>query len=274
MNPTGGSRTGAEKLWMRSKRCLPSWGSLRRFGVCAEPVPGNSGSKWWSANHRWKMTRLRHSKTSAIWQGCAMIGERISAVMALPLRHMLDIVTSWDQNNIMKGIDTMPHEGFTVQDRALGRSAAWTAFIVYEAYAVASGLGFLSLKSPSDPIGEPYLSIMALLIVLMAPFLIVTMVAVRAYAPPELKSLAYAALAFMILLAGITSSVNFALLIVKSTRPTQPQRHGVCCSFLTDGQQWLMHWISSPGIGSLRSPCFLRPLYFDKEDWRRQCAFL
>jgi hypothetical protein len=108
----------------------------------------------------------------------------------------------------------MVHKGFSVQDRALGRFAAWTAFIVNGAYAVASGLGFLSLKSPSDPISDPYLSIMALLIVLMAPFLVVTMVAVLAYAPPELKSYARAALAFMILLAGTTSSVNFALLIV------------------------------------------------------------
>ena len=108
----------------------------------------------------------------------------------------------------------MPREGFSALDRALGRFAAWTAFIVNEAYAVVSGLGYLSLKFPADAIGEPYLSIMALLIVLMAPFLVITMVAVCAYAPSEHKSLAYAALAFMILLAGITSSVNFGLLIV------------------------------------------------------------
>jgi hypothetical protein len=56
---------------------------------------------------------------------------------------------------------------------------------------------------------------MAVFILLMAPFLVATMVAVLAYAPPELKSYAYAALAFMILLAGLTSTVNFALLTVK-----------------------------------------------------------
>lgn len=108
----------------------------------------------------------------------------------------------------------MPNEGFSVQDRALGRFAAWTAFVVNEACVLASGIGFLSLNSPSDPIGEPYLSIMASLIVLMAPFLVVTMVAVLAYAPPELKSFAYASLAFMILLVVTTSSVNFPLLTV------------------------------------------------------------
>ena len=107
----------------------------------------------------------------------------------------------------------MTHQGFSIQDRRLGRIAAWAAFILSEAYAIASGLGFLSLKSPSDAISDPYLSIMALLIVLMMPFLVVTMVVILAYAPPDLKSYARAALVFMILLAGTTSTVNFGLLV-------------------------------------------------------------
>ena len=60
----------------------------------------------------------------------------------------------------------MSHEGFTVRHRAIGRAAAWAAFLVGQAYAIAALLGFLSLKSPQDPIGDPFLSIMALLIVL------------------------------------------------------------------------------------------------------------
>ena len=108
----------------------------------------------------------------------------------------------------------MSHEGFTVQHRALGRAAAWAAFVVGQAYAIAALLGFLSLKSPQDPIGDPFLSIMALLIVLMAPLMVASMVAVHAYASSEFKAYSLTALAFMILLAGITSSVNFAVLMV------------------------------------------------------------
>jgi hypothetical protein len=108
----------------------------------------------------------------------------------------------------------MSHEGFTVQHRAIGRAAAWAAFLVGQAYAVAALLGFLSLKSPQDPIGDPFLSIMALLIVLMAPLMVACMVAVHAYASPELKAYSLTALAFMILLAGITSGVNFVILTV------------------------------------------------------------
>jgi hypothetical protein len=108
----------------------------------------------------------------------------------------------------------MSHDGFTVSHRAMGRVAAWAAFAVGQAYAIAALVGFLSLKSPQDPIGEPFLSIMALFIVLMAPFMVASMVAVHAYADPEFKAYSLTALAFMILLAGITSSVNFAILIV------------------------------------------------------------
>jgi hypothetical protein len=114
----------------------------------------------------------------------------------------------------MKGVTTMPHEGFTVHHRAIGRATAWAAFLVGQVYAIAALLGFLSLKSPQDPIGDPFLSIMALLLVLLAPFMVACMIAVHAYASPELKVYSLTALAFMILVAGITSSVNFAVLTV------------------------------------------------------------
>jgi hypothetical protein len=109
---------------------------------------------------------------------------------------------------------TMSHEGFTPQHRAIGRTAAWGVFFLGVVYAVTTVLGFLSLKSPQDPIGDPYFSIMELIIVIMAPLMTVCMVAVHAYAPPEAKAYSFTALVFMILLAGITSSVHFVILTV------------------------------------------------------------
>jgi hypothetical protein len=108
----------------------------------------------------------------------------------------------------------MSHEGFTIQHRKIGRSAAWAVFFLGAVYAVTTVLGFLSLKSPQDPIGAPFVSIMELLIVLMAPLYVVSMVAVHAYATPELKVYSLTALCFMILLAGLTSSVHFVILTV------------------------------------------------------------
>ncbi len=119
----------------------------------------------------------------------------------------------------MKTGSVFQRPGFRSQDRTMGIVGAWTVFVVNEAYAVTSGLGYLSIKAPSDPISDPYLSIMSLLIVLMAPFLVITMVAVHTYAAPEYKRYSLAALVFMILLAGITSSVNFALFAV-ARQPT------------------------------------------------------
>ncbi len=108
----------------------------------------------------------------------------------------------------------MSHEGFTPQHRTIGRAAAWAVSFLGVVYAVTTFLGFLSLKSPQDPIGDPYFTIMELLIVIMAPLMVVAMVAVHAYAPPEVKAYSFTALIFMILLAGITSCVHFVILAV------------------------------------------------------------
>ena len=108
----------------------------------------------------------------------------------------------------------MLHEGFTRQHRMLGRAAAFTVFFLLIAYAVTLVLGFLSLKSPSDPIGDPFFSVLELLIVVIAPLMVIVMVAVHAYASPETKMYSLTALAFMVLMASITCTVHFVILTV------------------------------------------------------------
>jgi hypothetical protein len=81
-------------------------------------------------------------------------------------------------------------------------------------YAITTVLGFLSLKSPQDPIGDPFFTIMELLIVLIVPLMVISMVAVHAYAAPDAKVYSLAALIFMVLMAGITSGVHFVILTV------------------------------------------------------------
>jgi hypothetical protein len=103
---------------------------------------------------------------------------------------------------------------FTAQQRVIGRAAAWAVLGMGVVYAVITALGFLSLKAPQDPIGEPFVSLMELLIVLMAPLYVVSMVAVHAYAPLERRVYSLTALSFMLLLAGLTSSVHFTVLLV------------------------------------------------------------
>ncbi len=108
----------------------------------------------------------------------------------------------------------MLHEGFTPQHRTIGKVAAWAVFSLGIVYAVVTVLGFLSLKSPLDPIGDPFVSIMELLIIPLTLFYVVSMVAVHAYAPPEDKAYSFMALCLMTLVAGISSSVHFVILTV------------------------------------------------------------
>lgn len=110
----------------------------------------------------------------------------------------------------------MSRIGFTTQHRMIGQVAAWIGFVVMQGYSVASGLGFLTLESPLDPIGAPFLPIMTLLLILTVSLMVVVMIVVHAYAAPEHKIYSMMALVFMILLAAITSSVNFAVLVVSS----------------------------------------------------------
>ena len=63
----------------------------------------------------------------------------------------------------------MSRDDFTTQHRTIGRVATWAVFSLGVVYVVPLVLGYLSLKSPQDPIGDPYFSIMELLIVLTAP---------------------------------------------------------------------------------------------------------
>jgi hypothetical protein len=96
----------------------------------------------------------------------------------------------------------------------LGRFAAFAVFFLLIAYAVTLVLGFFSLNSPQDPIGDPYFSILELLIVVTAPLMVIVMIAVHAYASPDTRIYSLTALAFMIIMAGITCSVHFVILTV------------------------------------------------------------
>lgn len=108
----------------------------------------------------------------------------------------------------------MSYASFTPQHRIIGRAAAWAAFGFGVVYAVITVLGFLSLQSPQDPIGDPFFTLMEILLLLTTPLMLVSMVSVHAYAAPDDKVYSLIALIFMVLLTGITSSVHFVILTI------------------------------------------------------------
>ena len=116
----------------------------------------------------------------------------------------------------MRHSNLPPDSTFTAQTRTFGVAAAWMAFAVSEVYAVVSGVAYASQGAAVE--SGPFLSFMALLVVVMGPFLVLSMIAVHAYASPDHKPYSLAALAFMIACVTITSCINFLLLVV-SSRP-------------------------------------------------------
>jgi hypothetical protein len=105
-------------------------------------------------------------------------------------------------------------ETFNNNSCILGTIAAWGSFFLLMIYIPVTILGIFTLKSPEDPISDPYFTIMELLILLIVPFLLVSMVALHMYTKPEDKVYSLTALIFMIFVAVITSMVHFIILTV------------------------------------------------------------
>ena len=102
--------------------------------------------------------------------------------------------------------------GFTVSARRLGIASAVGTVVLGVVYAVTLTVGFASLKAPQQPIGDPWFSILEILIIVASPLMVALMVAVHAWASPEAKPFSLLALVFMSLAAGLTCSVHFVIL--------------------------------------------------------------
>jgi hypothetical protein len=101
---------------------------------------------------------------------------------------------------------------FTATARRLGIYSAVGVVVLDIAYAVTLAVGFASLKSPLQPIGDPMFSILEVLIIVMMPAMVALMVAVHAWAPMHAKALSLTSVVFMGMLAGVTCSLHFVIL--------------------------------------------------------------
>jgi DMSO reductase anchor subunit len=108
----------------------------------------------------------------------------------------------------------MYYDDFNSKYLKFGQFTCRAVFILGLTYAVTTVLGFFSLKSPQEPIGNPYFTIMEILTILIVPLMAISMVAVHYHASPVDKIYSLAALLFMFITAGITSSVHFIIITV------------------------------------------------------------
>jgi hypothetical protein len=120
---------------------------------------------------------------------------------------------------------------FSGPARRLGIASATAVFLLLIAYSLTLVAGLMSLQSPHDPIRDPYFTMLELLIIAMMPAMVALMVAVHSWAPMELKALSLTGLVFMGMLAGVTSSLHFA--VPRRSQRCGRRRHGApqyrCC---------------------------------------------
>jgi len=103
---------------------------------------------------------------------------------------------------------------FTATARRLGLVCAIATASLNVLYLVPLLAGFLTLPSPEAPIGDPWFSIMEVLIMLTTPFMVGLTVAVHAWSRPELKVYGSVAVVFMAMMTALTSSNHFVILTV------------------------------------------------------------
>jgi hypothetical protein len=107
-----------------------------------------------------------------------------------------------------------PTTEWTPRARLLGIVAGWTLFAMGIAYVLTMVAGFIAAGNLTDPIKDPNLAIMELLILVQAPVIVVMFAVIHAYAGRSNRVLSLTAFALVCLMAGITISVHFVLLTV------------------------------------------------------------
>jgi hypothetical protein len=103
-------------------------------------------------------------------------------------------------------------ELFTKQHAFVGNVLAWSVVSIITIYLVTLILGFISLKSSDEPIGNPYFSILELLIIILGPFMVFLLILVHKSTPEESKIYSLTALILMSIMACITCSLHFVIL--------------------------------------------------------------
>jgi hypothetical protein len=103
---------------------------------------------------------------------------------------------------------------FSSTARRMGILSAATVLALAMGYGITLAVGLLSLPSPEATIGDPMFSILEGLIILMAPVMVALMGAVHAWAADSGKVLSLLGVIFMAMLALLTSTLHFAIVVL------------------------------------------------------------
>jgi hypothetical protein len=104
--------------------------------------------------------------------------------------------------------------GGTRTDRWIGMWAARALFAIGACYSVTMVIGFAAMGDLSKPLVDPYLAIMEILILVMAPILVLLFAIIHACAPAGTRTFSITALGWILLMAGFTMTVHLVQLAV------------------------------------------------------------
>ena len=105
---------------------------------------------------------------------------------------------------------------WTQTDRRIAMWSATSAATIGVIFVVVGLIGVVARPPSSEALRQvdPYLAILEILMILFAVVLVIMTAAVYTYAPPDRKTFALAALAFVVVFAGLTTGMHFASLTV------------------------------------------------------------
>jgi hypothetical protein len=103
-------------------------------------------------------------------------------------------------------------DSFTREHAFVGKRTAWLVASLITIYLVTLILGMISLDTPEDQIGNPYFTILELLIIILGPLMVTTIGVVHMYASSQQKIYSLLALVFISIATLITCSLHFAIL--------------------------------------------------------------
>jgi hypothetical protein len=121
------------------------------------------------------------------------------------------------ERELSVGVPSRPRDDQDALPRAVRQLGFWSAlstFFIFVLYIPVLVVGFAAAGNMEDPLTDPYLAILEVLIVLIAPLMVLMMAAVHASASEQAKVFSLAALIHMVLVAGTTTGVHFVLLTV------------------------------------------------------------
>jgi hypothetical protein len=117
---------------------------------------------------------------------------------------------------------------------SIGKISSLAVSILIVIYLVTLVFGLISLDSPEEAIGNPYFTILEVLIILIAPLMIISLAAIYNSTREEGKIYGLIGLVFMVIMTGITCSVHFTILVLSR----QPEFNSMQHASLIFSFQW------------------------------------